>query len=164
MKHPIKILLISLALLFAPLTAHSAKKPKTKYGYVTPSDAKASAIADATRSGKLMMRVTLMGAVSQGIHYFPEDSDLLAALMYVGGYTEEADLDDIAIRRKGQKELIYVDLEALVEDGDPIPKLKDGDIVTVDWNWKKDLELYYTVTSFVTSITAFTLALVAVSR
>ncbi|RAV23900.1 hypothetical protein DQE84_18485, partial [Staphylococcus warneri] len=73
----------------------------------------------------------------QGIHYMPEGTDLLFAILYAGGYGEMSSLNGITIRRRNQRALIEVDLEDLIEDGRPIPKLADGDIISVPFNWRK---------------------------
>src|SRR3989338_6517836 len=84
---------------------------------------------------KLLVRVLMFGAIpNQGIHYVPEGTDLLFAILYAGGYQELTKLDGIAIRRKNQTELIRVDLEEMIEEGTTIPRLLDGDIVSVPFN------------------------------
>ena len=64
----------------------------------------------------------------------PEGTDLLFAILYAGGYTENSKLNGISIRRRNVKDLIEVDLEDLIEDGKVIPKLLDGDIITIPYN------------------------------
>ncbi len=114
---------------------------------------------------RLLVRVLMFGAVgNQGIHYVPEGTDLLFALLYAGGLAETTKLDGITIRRKGQAELIYIDLEELIEEGHKIPRLMDGDIVSIPFNWRRDITTVGLVTSFVTSMTAFTLTLVALTK
>lgn len=158
------------SLVFAPLTGWAQKAgppvsaPAKNYGYVTPSDSARTAEADALREGKLLMRVLFLGALSQGIHYFPEETDLLTCIMYTSGYDENADLNGITIRRKGVKDLIFVDLEDLIADGAEIPTLKDGDIVTVNWSWRRDLQMYYTLTGFITSVTGLVISIVALTK
>lgn len=115
--------------------------------------------------GKLLMRVLVFGAIPvQGIHYVPEGTDLIFAIMYAGGYGDFSSLNGITIRRRGVEEQIEVPLEDLIEEGKAIPKLTDGDIITVPFNWKKDLQTVLTVTGFVTSITGLTLSLLALTR
>lgn len=115
--------------------------------------------------GKLLIRTLWLGSVPvQGIHYVPEGTDLVFALMYAGGVSEFSDLSEVTIRRRNQKDLIDVDLEDLIEDGDPVPKLADGDVITVPFNWRKDMQTILTITSFITSITGFTLSLIALSK
>lgn len=114
---------------------------------------------------KLLVRVLMFGAISnQGIHYVPEGTDLLFAILYAGGYSEFTKLDTISIRRKNQRELIRIDLEELIEEGIKIPRLMDGDIVSIPYNWRKDISTVSLVTQFITSMTTFTLALVAFSK
>lgn len=115
--------------------------------------------------GKLMLRVLMIGAVpSQGIHYFPEGSDLMFALLYSGGTTDTTKLDEITIRRRGVKDLIEVDLESLFEDGRPIPRLADGDVVNVPFNWKKDFQTFLAITGVITSVSGFVLSVVALTK
>lgn len=115
--------------------------------------------------GKILIRVLMFGAVpQQGVHYVPEGTDLLFGILYAGGYGDTTKLDSITIRRRGEKELIDVDLEALLEDGERVPRLKDGDVVNVPFNWRKDITTITTITSFITSMTGFTIALIALSK
>jgi len=117
------------------------------------------------RQGKLLMRTLILGAVpQQGIHYVPEGTDVLFAVLYSGGYTDTSRLNGIAIRRKNVRELIDVPLEDLIADGSEIPRLMDGDIVTVPFNWRRDISTISLVTGFLSSMTAFTLSVVALAR
>ena len=87
--------------------------------------------------GKILIRVLMFGSVpKQGVHYVPEGTDLLFAILYAGGYGESSKLNGITIRRKNVSSVIRVNLEDLVDDGKPIPKLLDGDAVTVPWSWR----------------------------
>jgi len=115
--------------------------------------------------GKLLMRILILGSVPiQGIHYMPEGTDLIFALMYAGGQGEFAKLNGITIRRRGQADNIDVDLEDLIADGNPIPKLADGDVITVPFNWRKDVSTILTITSFITAITSLVLSSIALFR
>lgn len=115
--------------------------------------------------GKILVRVMMFGSVpQQGVHYFPEGTDLLFGILYSGGYGEATKLNGIQIRRRGQKDLLKINLEDLLEDGDKIPKLMDGDVVTVPFNWRKDVQTIGMVTGFLTAMTGFTLSLIAISK
>ncbi len=115
--------------------------------------------------GKLLMRVLVVGSVPvQGIHYVPEGTDLMFAIMYAGGVGEFSKLNGITIRRREQKDLIKVDLEDLIADGEGIPKLADGDVIAVPFNWRKNLQTYLTITGFLTAITSLTLSIVALQK
>lgn len=116
-------------------------------------------------SGKLLIKVLFFGAVpSQGIHYIHEGTDLLSALLYAGGYTDTSKINGISIRRRGQKELIKINLEEIIEEGLDAPKLLDDDVVTVPYNWRRDIATITLITSFVTSISAFTTTLIVLVR
>lgn len=115
--------------------------------------------------GKLLIRLLIFGAIPvQGIHYVPEGTDLIFAIMYAGGYGDFADLNQITIRRRGFAELMDVELEELIKDGKPIPKLADGDVITVPFNWKKDLQTVLTITGFVSALTGLTLSILALKN
>jgi len=115
--------------------------------------------------GKILIRVLVFGSVpQQGVHYVPEGTDLLFSILYAGGYTNTSKLNGITIRRRGQKELIEVDLQDQLEDGDKVPKLQDGDIVSVPYNWRRDIDTISLITGFLAAMTGFTLSLVALSR
>lgn len=109
--------------------------------------------------GKILIRVLMFGAIpQQGVHYVPEGTDLVFALLYVGGYSTDAKLNGIKLRRKGVKDLIEIDLEDLLAAGGTIPKLMDGDVLHIPYSWRKDLQTIITVTGFVTSISGLAVA------
>lgn len=115
--------------------------------------------------GKLLMRVLVFGAVdSQGIHYYPEGTDLLFALLYVGGYGENSKWNGITIRRKNMKELMVIDLEDLFEEGREIPKLAEGDIVSVPYGYRQYMQDITMWTGFISAMAGFTIAVVALTR
>lgn len=115
--------------------------------------------------GKILVRILMFGAVpQQGVHYVPEGTDLLFGVLYAGGYSDSTKLNGISIRRRGQKELIYVNLQDLVEDGEKIPKLQDGDIVNIPYNWRRDMTTIGLLTGFLTAMTGFTISLIALSK
>jgi hypothetical protein len=115
--------------------------------------------------GKILIRVLVFGSIAQqGVHYVPEGTDLLFAVLYAGGYSETSKLNGITIRRRGQQELITVDLQDAINDGEKIPKLQDGDVVTVPFNWRRDIQTISLVTGFLAALTGFTISLIALSR
>jgi len=115
--------------------------------------------------GKILIRVLIFGSIpQQGVHYVPEGTDLLFAILYAGGYSETSKLNDITIRRRGQQDLIEVDLQDALSNGEKIPKLQDGDVVTVPFNWRRDIQTISLVTGFMAALTGFTLSLIALSR
>lgn len=115
--------------------------------------------------GKILIRVLMFGSVpQQGVHYVPEGTDLLFAILYSGGYADSSKLNGITIRRRGQAELIKVDLQDALKDGEKIPKLQDGDVVTVPYNWRRDIQTISLVTGFLAALTGFTLSLIALSK
>lgn len=117
------------------------------------------------RSGKLLIRTLILGAVpQQGIHYVPEGTDVLFAILYSGGYQDTSTLNAISIRRKNVRELIDVPLQDLISDGHEIPKLMDGDIVTIPFNWRRDIATISLITGFLSSMTAFTLSIIALTK
>lgn len=115
--------------------------------------------------GKILIRVLMFGSVpQQGVHYVPEGTDLLFSILYAGGYGDNSKLNGITIRRRGKKELIEVDLQDAMEDGESIPKLQDGDVVNVPFNWRRDIQTISLVTGFMAAMTGFTLSLIALTR
>jgi len=115
--------------------------------------------------GKILIRVLMFGAIpQQGVHYVPEGTDLLFSILYAGGYTDATKLNGITIRRRGQKDLMEVDLKDAMEDGEKIPRLQDGDIVNVPYNWRRDISTISIITGFMTAMTGFTLSLIALSK
>lgn len=115
--------------------------------------------------GKILMRVLMFGSVpQQGIHYMPEGTDLLFAILYAGGYGEATKLNGISIRRRGMYETVEVDLERIIEQGGSIPKLRDGDIVNVPFNWRSDYKEFLFFTSIFTSITGLIVSVALLSR
>lgn len=115
--------------------------------------------------GKLLMRIIVLGAVpQQGVHYMPEGTDLMFAIIYCGGKGDQTKLNGIAIRRRNVPDVIKVNLEDLLEEGVPIPKLVDGDVVDVPYNWKKDYSEFMFISGVFTSVTALILAIIALSH
>ena len=115
--------------------------------------------------GKILMRLLMFGSIpQQGIHYVPEGTDLLFAILYGGGYGEATKLTDITIRRKGMPELIHVDLESVIEEGGAIPKLKDGDIINVPYNWRRDYQEFMFFTGIFSSLTGLILSIALLTR
>lgn len=117
------------------------------------------------KEGKILIRLLMFGAIpQQGIHYVPEGTDLLFAILYAGGYTETSKLNGITIRRRNQKAIVDVDLEDMIQEGQAVPKLADGDIITIPYNWRRDISTITLITGFVSSMTAFTLSVIALTR
>jgi hypothetical protein len=115
--------------------------------------------------GKILIRVLMFGAVpQQGVHYVPEGTDLLFAILYAGGYTDASKLNGVTIRRRGQADLLKIDLQDAVKDGEKIPKLQDGDVVEVPFNWRRDIQTITLITGFMAAMTGFTLSLIALSK
>jgi len=161
LQKPISCLLVcTFFLLCVRLPAESVDD---KYAEITPVEKLDSGeYIHGQGYGKILIRVLMFGSVpKQGVHYVPEGTDLMFAILYAGGYAENSSLTDVTIRRRGVLQLIHVDLDGLINDGQPIPRLVDGDVVTVPFNWRKDLETITLITGFLSSITALTLSIVA---
>ncbi|MCB0403729.1 MAG: hypothetical protein KDD51_03020 [Bdellovibrionales bacterium] len=140
---------------------------ETAFTYIAPNEQVAGSgeFVHGAGRGKLLVRVLMLGSIDQqGIHYFPENTNLLDAVLLAGGIDDTSKLNGITIRRKGKQELIDVALEDLLEDGEAIPFLVDGDVVNIPWNWRKDIGNITLVTGFISSITAFTLAMIALAK
>jgi hypothetical protein len=115
--------------------------------------------------GKILVRVLMFGAIpQQGIHYVPEGTDMLFGILYAGGYGDNTKMNNITVRRKGVPELIHVDLESIIEEGAAIPKLKDGDIVNVPYNWRRDYQEFMFFTSIFSSLTGLVISLAFLTR
>jgi hypothetical protein len=115
--------------------------------------------------GKILIRTMVFGAVpQQGVHYVPEGTDLLFALLYAGGHNDQTDLSGITIRRRGVKEIIEIDLEDLIEEGHSIPRLKDGDIINVPHNWRRDYQEFMFFTGMLTGLSGLVLSIAILSR
>lgn len=115
--------------------------------------------------GKLLMRILILGAVpQQGIHYMPEGTDLMFGIIYAGGKADYTKMSSITIRRRGQKELLDIDLENLITDGKSIPKLVDGDIVDVGYNWRKGAQDIIFWTGLFTTLTGVLFATIEIAQ
>lgn len=165
MKNKLISALVLVAFAFTQ-TVVFAESVEDKYTQISPTHAPGSGeYVHGQGYGKLLIRVLLFGSVGQqGVHYVPEGTDLLFAMLYAGGYSETTKLNDITIRRKGVQDLIEVDLEDLMEAGEKVPRLQDGDIVNVPYNWRKDITTIGIITGFVSAMTGFTLSLIAISK
>ncbi len=159
---------VSWVLIFCVSTSSflMAEAVDDKYTHISPSQQLgAGEFVHGQSHGKILMRVLMFGAIStQGVHYVPEGTDLLFAMVYAGGYTENTKLNGITIRRRGVKDPIEVDLQSIMEDGDTVPKLADGDVITIPYNWRRDIATVTLVTGFITSMTGFALSLISLTR
>ena len=132
--------------------------------FALPQDQETGKIHGA-KTGKPLIRILMFGAIpAQGIHFVPEGTDLLFAILYAGGYTDRSKLNGISIRRRGLERVLEVDLEDSLAAGDVIPKLRDGDIVNVPYNWRKSFEEFQFITNLVFSLSTFILSIVAVTK
>lgn len=165
MKNKFLAVLVAVCFSFVQ-TVSFAESVEDKFTQISPTHAPGTGeFIHGQGYGKLLIRILLFGAVGQqGVHYVPEGTDLLFAMLYAGGYSETTKLNGITIRRKGQPDLIKVDLEDLMEEGDKVPRLQDGDIVNVPYNWRKDITTIGIITGFITAMTGFTVSLIALSK
>jgi hypothetical protein len=114
--------------------------------------------------GKVLMRILIFGSIpKQGVHYMPEGTDLLFGILYAGGYGEESKLNGITIRRRKVGKLMEIDLEDVIAAGDEIPKLQDGDIVNVPFNWRKTYQDVTFITTVLTAVSSLILSVVALT-
>jgi hypothetical protein len=115
--------------------------------------------------GKVLMRILLFGSIpKQGVHYMPEGTDLLFGILYAGGYGEESKLNGITIRRRKVGELMEIDLEDVIASGEEIPKLQDGDIINVPFNWRKTYQEITFFTGLITAVSTLIISIVALRR
>ncbi len=115
--------------------------------------------------GKVLMRILIFGAIPhQGVHYMPEGTDLLFGILYAGGYSDETKLNGINIRRRKVAELIEIDLEDVIADGREIPKLQDGDIVSIPFNWRKSYQEISFFVGLISAVSSLIISIVALSR
>jgi len=157
-------LLVGVLILGAPQLR--AESVEDKFAQISPSHQQGSGeFVHGQGYGKILIRVLMFGAIpQQGVHYVPEGTDLLFSILYAGGYGDNSKLNGISIRRRGQQELIDVDRQDLMKDGGRIPKLQDGYIVYVPFNWRRDIQTISLITSFMAAMTGFTLSLIALSK
>lgn len=149
------------------LTIRTAYPTELRDTRITPTQGAISGeyVHGSIIGGKLLIKILFFGAVpTQGIHYIPEGTDLLSAILYAGGYNDTSKINGISIRRRNQKELIKIDLEEIIEEGLDAPKLLDDDVITIPYNWRRDIATISLITSFVTSISAFTTTLIVLVR
>jgi hypothetical protein len=161
--------ILTLAVVFSLTLASTGLRAESmddKFTQIAPNHLPGSGeFIHGTGYGKLLMRVMLIGSVGQqGVHYFPEGTDLMFAMVYAGGMTDQTKMNGIKIRRRNVKDLISVDLEDLIADGEKVPKLMDGDVVSVPYNWRRDMATITTFTGFVTAVTGFALSMIALSK
>jgi hypothetical protein len=159
---------LAFCLVLAPVAAH-AEAVDDKFTQISPQGrAGGDEKIHGAGFGKILMRIMVFGAVpNQGIHYVPEGTDMFFLLLYCGGHSDNTKLDGITIRRRGAREIITVDLEDLMDENLPIPKLVDGDVVTVPFNWRKsynDLLFYTGVIGTLSGLLVGVAALVTASK
>ncbi len=90
------------------------------------------------KTGELTITVNLWGFVrNPGRYEVPSSTDLVQLISYGGGPLKEAKLKDVKIIRNVREDstivekVIKVNVEKIVEDGDPSPILLPGDTVVV---------------------------------
>jgi hypothetical protein len=156
---------MTLCLVLTPSTAR-AESVDEKATELAPNSLKGTGeYMHGAGSGKLLMRILMFGSIPmQGVHYMPEGTDLLFSILYAGGINDQTKLEGITIRRRNLKPLMQVNLQSLIDHGREIPKLLDGDIVTVPYNWRRDFATITLVTGFVTAMTGFAISIIALTR
>ncbi len=161
-----KAIALTLILIFVvPTNFVRAESLNQEFSTISPLGGGGGEYVHGQKEGKLLMRVLMFGAVpTQGIHYMPEGTDVLFAILYAGGYTDDSKLNGITVRRKRVKDLIEIDLEDIIAQGKDVPKLMDGDVLTVPYNWRRDIGTITLITGFISSMTAFTLSIIALAR
>jgi hypothetical protein len=159
------IFVLVLSLLFPPGVLR-AESVDDEFTHISPKHSPGSGeFVHGQGYNKILARILMFGAIpQQGIHYVPEGTDLLFAILYAGGYSEVTKLNSINIRRKGMPESIEVNLEQIIEEGGTIPKLRDGDVVNVPYNWRSDYKEFLFFTSIFTSITGLIISIALLSR
>jgi hypothetical protein len=90
------------------------------------------------KTGELTITVNLWGFVrNPGRYEVPSSTDLVQLISYGGGPLKEAKLKDVKIIRNVREDstivekVIKVNVEKIVEDGEPSPILLPGDTVVV---------------------------------
>jgi hypothetical protein len=161
-----RLLCCAMALMAAFPPALYAESVDDEFAQISPSHTTGSGeFVHGQGYGKILIRTMIFGAIpQQGIHYVPEGTDLLFALLYAGGYNDQTDLNGITIRRRGVKEIIEVDLENMIEEGQVIPRLKDGDVINVPHNWRRDYQEFMFFAGMFTSLSSLVLSIALLSR
>lgn len=90
------------------------------------------------KTGELTITVNLWGFVrNPGRYEVPSSTDLVQLISYGGGPLKEAKLKDVRIIRNVREDstivekVIKINVEKIIEDGDPSPILLPGDTVVV---------------------------------
>lgn len=90
------------------------------------------------KTGELTITVNLWGFVrNPGRYEVPSSTDLVQLISYGGGPLKEAKLKDVKIIRNVREDttivekVIKVNVEKIIEDGEPSPLLLPGDTVVV---------------------------------
>jgi hypothetical protein len=90
------------------------------------------------KTGELTITVNLWGFVrNPGRYEVPSSTDLVQLISYGGGPLKEAKLKDVKIIRNVREDstivekVIKVNIEKIIEDGEPSPILLPGDTVVV---------------------------------
>ncbi|MFN3135669.1 MAG: SLBB domain-containing protein [Candidatus Kryptonium sp.] len=90
------------------------------------------------KTGELTITVNLWGFVrNPGRYEVPSSTDLVQLISYGGGPLKEAKLKDVKIIRSAREDttivekVIKINVEKIIEDGEPSPILLPGDTVVV---------------------------------
>lgn len=86
---------------------------------------------NSNRSKRMLIKINLVSGVRRpGIHYVPDDTNLIDLISLAGGVTSDAEPDDISIRREGINgvENLSIDLNEIMRNSDlKVPLLANND-------------------------------------
>jgi hypothetical protein len=161
------VLCLCLAFPF-PVLAPAAHAIDTGFSVAPPGGGAGSEYVSGNFPGAVLMPVNLWGAVGRpGIHHIPTRTDLVTLLSLAGGPLTDADLGDVAIKRRAQngEEILKYDVEHLLDKpGARSPTLEANDIVIVPRDKPTISNNTLTTVGFVGSILSVVLAAIVLSN
>ncbi len=97
-----------------------------------------------SKLGKTLISVKLLNGVTRpGVYHVPEGTNLSDLIAYAGGANDNANLDEIIVKRIFEKEIknYEVDLEKIFASTSSVPELANNDSIYIDTDIKLDQTL-----------------------
>ncbi len=118
-----------------PASVFAVDKPTLDVNSQSKETSAHSEYFNANRDKRLMVKVSLLSGVPKpGIHYIPDDTNLLDMLSMAGGILSYAKEDEIMLQRtsKTNSQLVAYDLHVMMKtERNKIPILLDNDIIYI---------------------------------
>jgi hypothetical protein len=147
---------------FLTITFHSFAAPDFK---LDPNTSGQAEYFNSNRNKRMLIRINLISGVQKtGIHYVPDDTNLIDLISLAGGVTSGAEADDISVRREGKNgtETLRIDLTQIISNSDlKVPTLMNNDTLFIpeSTNFRQNLMLQIGMITAILSLVSLSLSL-----